>query len=54
MVAYLNRVPGIGADTTAGDDDRFIRMCDVGNNLALPLIPKKSTYDNCTAHWSIM
>ena len=50
MVADLNRVPGIGAYTTAGDDDRFISICDVGNNLTLPLIPKKPTYDNCTAH----
>ncbi len=54
MVADLNRVPGIRAYTTAGDDDRFIRMRDVGNDLALPLISKKSTYDNSTAHWSIM
>ena len=54
MVANLNRVPGVRAYTTTGDDDRFIRMCDVGNNLALSLISKKSTYDNSTAHWSIM
>jgi len=54
MVADLHRVPGIGADTATGDDYWFIRKSDMGNNLALPLIPKKATYDNCTAHWNIM
>src|SRR5208283_1536323 len=54
MVPDLHRVPGIGADTATGDDYWFIRKCDMGNNLALPLIPKKATYDNCTAHWNIM
>ncbi len=49
MVADLNRVPGVRTDTTAGDDNRFIRMSDVGNNLALPLISKKSTYDNSSS-----
>ncbi len=54
MVPHLHGVPGIRADTAAGDDDRFICISDVGNDLALPLIPKKATYDNCATHWNIM
>src|SRR5208283_1897878 len=45
MISDLHRVSSIRADTAAGDDNRFIRMSDVGYNLALPLIPKKATYD---------
>jgi hypothetical protein len=46
MIPDLYRVSGIRADAAAGDDNRFIRMSDVGYNLALPFIPKKATYDN--------
>jgi len=50
LVPDLDRVAGIGTDTTAGDDNGFICMSDVGNNLALPFIPEKSAYDNSTTH----
>jgi hypothetical protein len=54
MIPDLNRMAGVGAYTAAGDDDGFIRMRDMGNDLALSLIPKKSTYDNCTAHFKFI
>ena len=50
LITDLNSVSGIRTYTTAGDDYRFILKSDMGNNLALPFIPKKSTNDNCTAH----
>jgi hypothetical protein len=50
MVPDFDRMTGIGAYTAAGDDNGFIRMSDMGNNLAFPFIPKKSTYDNSTTH----
>jgi len=46
----LNSVAGIGANPTPGDDYRLVLMGDMGNNLALAFISKKSTYDDCTAH----
>ena len=46
----LNSVTGIRTHTAAGDDYGFVFKSDMGNNLALSLIPKKSTNDDCTAH----
>ena len=50
LVSDLDSVSGIRTHTAAGDDYGFILKSDMGNNLALPLIPKKSTNDDCTAH----
>ena len=49
-VSDLNSVSGIRTHTAAGDDYGFILKSDMGNNLTLSLIPKKSTNDDCAAH----
>jgi hypothetical protein len=54
LIADLDSVAGIWTYPAAGDDDRFILMGDMSNNFALPFIPKKSTNDDCTAHYCIM
>jgi hypothetical protein len=46
----LDSVSGIRTHTAAGDDYGFVLKSNMGNNLALPLIPKKSTNDDCTTH----
>ena len=50
LVSDLNSVSGIRTYTAAGDDYGFILKGDMGNNLALAFIPKKSTNDDRTAH----
>ncbi|MCK7508013.1 MAG: hypothetical protein MZV70_30800 [Desulfobacterales bacterium] len=50
MVSDLNSVSGIRTYTAAGDDYGFVLIGNMGNNLALALIPKKSTNDDCAAH----
>ena len=50
----LDSVSGIRTYTAAGDDYGFILIGNMGNNLALPFIPKKSTNDDCAAHCCFM
>jgi hypothetical protein len=47
-------VSGVRTYTAAGDDCGFVLIGDMGNNFALPLIPKKSTNDDYTAHICFM
>jgi hypothetical protein len=49
-ISDLDSVSGIRTHTAAGDDRGFVFKGNMGNNLALPLIPKKSTNDDCTTH----
>ncbi len=54
LVPDLNSVTGIRANTAAGDDYGLVLVGNVGNNLALSLIPKKSTNDDSTDSLSFM
>jgi hypothetical protein len=53
-VSDLDSVSCIRTHTAAGDDCGFILEGNVGNDLALALIPKKSTNDDSAAHISFM
>ena len=50
----LDSVSGIRTHTAAGDDYGFVLKSDMGNNLTLPLIPKKSTNDDLYSSLSFM
>jgi hypothetical protein len=46
LLADFHGVAGIRTDTATGNDDGFILEGNVGNDLSLSLITKKTTNDN--------